>query len=562
MNKRFLILFFAAVLMLSACSSAAQPGQPVTRSGETLPNKPVPASTAAPRESLPAKTTQAQESTPQTEPESTAQPESSGAAAPESETAAEPESRETDAPPETKPGETPFVTPDFYTGKTYRVSKYWFPTEDDEAYYTMDEAGHLLDMDKVPTPIEDVLTGEVAFYTRTVYTKIGSNYDDVKVSAVLYDREGNILEEDVPRLFTAACGSCVVRLDSRAALMWEGQFSDYSGDLYDPYAHRVMREDVCSVERLTESIALAEDREGRLLGTVDGSGNVVSGFPTETGPYRWPYSCGNGFVIADTEDEADGGTARVVLDRDLKYVDYAAEGEQYSVLNGGTKGFILAKTLEDGTTYLFDMEKWEVLLNLEAEVKAMDSRSIICEENEWNWICDWNGNRLTESYPSLYPVREDETQDFQGFIAVYGDELQRLDRDGKVVSKVNVPNLYYANVYDGAIFCEATAYDDTGESYFESSVYDFDLREIVPAGYSNIRKAAPGVFACSTETPQGELRATLINDRGEIIMKNLFSVGEGDEDAIPVVKGFTVGLIDRQGNWIAKNSRYDQEPGD
>ena len=45
-------------------------------------------------------------------------------------------------------------------------------------------------------------------------------------------------------------------------------------------------------------------------------------------------------------------------------------------------------------------------------------------------------------------------------------------------------------------------------------------------------------------------------------MKNLFSVGEGDEDAIPVVKGFTVGLIDRQGNWIAKNSRYDQEPGD
>ena len=127
---------------------------------------------------------------------------------------------------------------------------------------------------------------------------------------------------------------------------------------------------------------------------------------------------------------------------------------------------------------------------------------------------------------------------------------------------MNVPNLYYANVYDGAIFCEATAYDDTGESYFESSVYDFDLREIVPAGYSNIRKAAPGVFACSTETPQGELRATLINDRGEIIMKNLFSVGEGDEDAIPVVKGFTVGLIDRQGNWIAKNSRYDQEPGD
>ena len=61
---------------------------------------------------------------------------------------------------------------------------------------------------------------------------------------------------------------------------------------------------------------------------------------------------------------------------------------------------------------------------------------------------------------------------------------------------------------------------------------------------------------------QNEIRLTLFNDKGEVIFENATCVGYGDEDAIPVVKGFTVGLIDRQGSWNAKNSKYTQETDD
>ena len=39
-------------------------------------------------------------------------------------------------------------------------------------------------------------------------------------------------------------------------------------------------------------------------------------------------------------------------------------------------------------------------------------------------------------------------------------------------------------------------------------------------------------------------------------------VSKSRRSPIPVLKGFTVGLIDLQGNWIAKNSKYDYGTGD
>ena len=40
-------------------------------------------------------------------------------------------------------------------------------------------------------------------------------------------------------------------------------------------------------------------------------------------------------------------------------------------------------------------------------------------------------------------------------------------------------------------------------------------------------------------------------------MKNLTAVGDAGEGRIAVVRGSSVGLIDFEGNWIARHSIYD-----
>ena len=549
MKIRRWILLLAAALILSACSSSQPVPTAASRSGETLPNKPAGESASS---GIPLSTRAAETEAPETSPLQT----ETEAGAPESSEA------ETIAEPETEPGKEPFVTPDLYTGKTYSVGRFWYGTEEGEEY-VMDEEGHLLDAKKIPSPIYDALTGEVRFYDRTEYTKIGENYEDVKVSTILYDKDGTVLEEDVPYLFTYACGNCLVRLDSRAALMWEGQFTDYSGDLYDPYAHQVIQKDVCSVEKLTESSALAEDAHGYLLGVVDGTGKVLEGFPLETGPYQWPYVYGNGFVVADTEDGADGGIVQVLLNRDLEYVDHADEGEQYGTFNCGKRGIILEKILEDGTTWLFDLDKWEVILTLDDMARDMDEQRIICGEDGAKLLYDWNGNILAGPYEELCPIREDLGDPWQGLVGMNGNTVCRLDLDGKILNKVEISGLSYISVYSGIVYCSYEKYDSqTGYFGYGTKICDYELKQLIPDGYDNISRIAPGIYACPVTTPQGESRQNLFNSAGEMIFSGATSVGYGDEHAIPVVKGFSVGLIDLQGNWIAKNNRYEQEPGD
>ena len=562
MKHRAWILLLAAVLMLSACSSAQPASTAASRSGETLPDKPKETQTSEASAGSQAETPPAQTEVPDTSPLPT-EPESSEEqpAEPES-TGTEPESSEpgSAAEPETGPEKEAFVTPDFYTGKTYEVGRFWYGGESDNDYL-LDEEGHLLDRSKIPVPITDELTGEVRFYSRTQYTKTGKNYEDVDVATTLYDKDGNVLEEKVPYLFSEACGTCVVRLDSRAALMWEGQFNDYSGELYDPYAHQVVQEGVCSVTKLTDSSALALDKKGVLLGTVDTKGAAVDGFPMDAGPFKYPYVYGNGFVFTYTE-EGDALTS-VILNSRLEYVDHAEEDEHYRVFNCGERGAVLAKELEDGETWLLDLDRWEVILQMDHPIEKMDARRIICQWDDQFWLFDWNGKKLVGPYDDLQPIRETEDDAFEGLIGRSGNTVCRLDTDGKILNRIDIPKLSYISVYDGIVCCNTEEYDSaTGYYGYGMTVLDYELRQFIPGDYTNISRVAPGIYACPTTTPQGESRVTLFNSDGQMIFTGATSVGAGDERAIPVVKGFSVGLIDLQGNWIAKNNRYDQEPGD
>ena len=112
--------------------------------------------------------------------------------------------------------------------------------------------------------------------------------------------------------------------------------------------------------------------------------------------------------------------------------------------------------------------------------------------------------------------------------------------------------------------CVKSRKNNTTDKPFHYGVFicDYQLNQLIPEGYSSVRLVAPGVYACPRYNAQNEIRLTLFNDKGEVIFENATCVGYGDEDAIPVVKGFTVGLIDRQGSWNAKNSKYTQETDD
>ena len=562
MKKKLLMMILAAALALSACSGGSTAPATTRAVGQTLPPKPT-GTTQAGSAAVPAPSTQAETEEPSGQSETETEPAQTTQAAETTQEPASSQAPETteevppQTPEETQPSQEYFETPEFYTGKIYSVSSSYYDYEEENPF-VMDPEGHLLDRSKLPRPIEDVLTENVWYYQRIEYEKTGDGWEDYQAYSTLYDDSGNVLEERAPYSYAYGCGDCVIRMDSRASWDWEGEPRDYGYCLYNPHTHEVMQEGVAWMQRLNDGSALAMDNRGYVLGVVDASGHALAGFPMETGPYRYPSVYGDRYILADCPDEVDGGMARVLLDTNLEYIDYAAEGESYNIFDCGEKGLILAKSIPEMGTYLFYLDEWEVAAVVGFPVTDMDAERILSEGENGTAVYDWNGELVSGFYDQIYPVGKKEGETAPYYICKNGNEVLLTDPDGMVLEAKTIDNLNYVSPYQGVVYCSTSYYDaSTGYYGYGLVVLDEQLNQIVPDTYENATMVAPGIICCQNMNGNNEPRYTLFNMKGEAVFTGAECVGSGDEYAIAVVKGFTVGLIDHEGNWLAKNSRYE-----
>jgi len=429
--------------------------------------------------------------------------------------------------------------------------------------------------------INDVLTGDPAYYTRTRYVDTGERTEWGEAVAIteqaLFDLEGNQLLDWSPHYYSTSVGGYVTRLDPS---FWEmgGMVENSDAALLDPATGRIVQTGVAQLRRLDDETVIASDAVGNLLGLLDAQGNPIAGFPAPI-PMNWP-DVAEGFLIGrDPESSWDEKTSLwYVLDRELNTVA-SVECEYLNTLFMNLRGPYAMASVSDDMTVLYDIEGWKPLLNVaKYEVEYFDGERLIYSDRSAPYgqrqftLCDAAGNLLAGPFPSrMAPVGgEDSDAPAEAFLTAKDGRLVKLDRDGNEIASCEMANLQdFASYENGPIVCSV---EQISEEYpagngWRSAMLDGNLNGMVPIGdymsinplyiYENNNSIRTPLWSGYRVTTHDRAVIDLLDAQGRVVMSGISNLGTATSEAIAVVRGFAVGLVDYEGNWIAKSSVYD-----
>lgn len=438
----------------------------------------------------------------------------------------------------------------------------------------MESDGTVIPEGEIKTKLYDMLSGTVAAMTETKTEDTG--LDDEYGSPItatysrLYSPNGELLRDWEEKDYSEGFASFLIRHDN---INWYEEIPDgFETALWDIRTGESVIDGVYSLEKVDDSHFLALDERGVLLGMLDENGNKIAGFPLKE-KYYYP-TVENSVILVDTHDPYyyDGSDKTVyrIIDNDFNTVFetnqlnisyYALRGPYATYKSGEERGVLSLETLRplyvyensnDTVTY-FD---GDIMVIRNADQKAQIWYSV---------LCDAAGNKLTDKYDSITFDDSDYGSDSRSeyFIASKGDEISLLSRDGSVMSTMVIEGLTGINIYNGYI-----EYYITENGLSKMGLLDMDFDVIVSArdndyisvsrisDYSAGKKRDTDVISASRYNSAGQLRTDLFTLDGDTIITGLSAVGTVGKDSIAVLRGFSFGLIDYSGEWIARHSVY------
>jgi hypothetical protein len=178
-----------------------------------------------------------------------------------------------------------------------------------------------------------------------------------------------------------------------------------------------------------------------------------------------------------------------------------------------------------------------------------------------------NGSVIIEGASFVSTNLEYDYTKLSGNILAYKDGiLNVINRNEGIKAGKEIPGFFYANMFRDDVFFVSI---DIGEYEYSNTVLDESLNEVVPKGiYYNIRQGMRWTgneyefFDVLIGESHGERSMSWFSDlldfEGNTLISGLNSVFEVGPDRISVRKGFDVGLMDWQGNWIVKRSIFSE----
>jgi len=456
--------------------------------------------------------------------------------------------------------------------------------------------------------LNDVITGEVNYYTCTKYEdtdvdgsrKSEKAYIDgsyqIESYSRLYTAEGVMIYDWEPCVYDDCIGNCVMRMSDSD---WNGFNFQYSANcLWDTVNNEVLIDGDCSLERLNDHAALCKIDDDSCV-VIDSSGHVMAA-PPEDLNVRYPYA-ENGYIFA--EITLDGTDYRAILDEDFNVLHTEDEDCYYSINGYTLRGDYISVSNDDsyGVSVL-DGTDFSTLAVYEAGLEYFDGELAIVGEYQNLWIEDLGGGQIAGPYISIDPLADSGRSD--SFLVIdYDGNVAVIDRGGQLVSSlegrkyVNDQDMVWYSEEDG-MDSEALPQDGSVITYIYADggriVYavpsgDFDgygrfygLMDdhfnvlISPdEGYSGIQSlgeneilseenhdyASRPIWVC-TKGPWDRPQIDFYNDDIRQIFKGAAMVGDISNGLIPVARGFYYGLIDFEGKWVAKSSKFDLEASD
>lgn len=485
-------------------------------------------------------------------------------------------------------GETPTVTLPMSSSAPSAPSPSAVPCEGARRFYQLwvgeydgrtvmlDDAGNILPEDESRYTLYDPGTNKAVYYCN--YRIEDTGEDDeygnpiAKRWSRLYAMDGTMLLDWAPYNYGGAPGGLVIRKQDRPVAVDFGgvQLPDgYYSALYDPIAQADVLTGVSMLQRADENLYMACDAQGLLLGFINGSGEVVSGFPAPIACY-YPSVGRGGCFSTDLSNPFDINN---MVEKPLQtlfdyrfnemltaeYINlnfYGLRGDY--VLVEGANGAQEVRTLP-GLETVFVCEKSG------AKLQYFDGQRVLLSERGaagWQyWLVDMQNRRLTKRYQTIEAMLADEFGDrspAERFIAIDGDTLSILDYDGNATLTQNIPWLNSAKQRGQNRFIYDVTPGDSWEDH-AAGLLDENLNIVLSAEkYDYINplydgnREVPGLYAAQQS---GRDLQDIIDQNGQVVIGDLAHIDAGP-DAIAVVRGFSLGLMDYEGNWLVRHSLF------
>ena len=447
-----------------------------------------------------------------------------------------------------------------------------------EKSYALDKTGRLLSEDEVYIPLRDLNTGENRY---RLYTRVEDTGEDdewgnpvTQKYSRLCDLEGNVIVVWEPMEYTEGMGKLVIRREPRNFYETIFPGEEYQTALWDPATGEAVVEGVDTLQALENGHFLAMDASGLVLGVLDAQGNVISGFPAPA-DYYYPSTC-NGWIV--------GNQWSPYSDNETEYPDQLMdenfevllEGEGINVSFIGLRGPYVLRNGEGDVREVISLEDFSTLWSYDQEkdgrLNYYDGELVILQVGEpgGQWerffrtvegetLAGGAFDQLEPSDQSLYGKDPAET-----FVGRRGDTVFLLDREGNTLAQTELPGLESISVQEeGYIACTLSNPAQSGDIYSYDSPMALltpELESLIPAGeYASISilTSEEGIpmLQCGRMI-NGSYRFDLMDLSGRMVVDRATDIGTVGDGKVAVVRGFSMGLMDLEGNWISRYSVY------
>ena len=466
--------------------------------------------------------------------------------------------------------------------------------EMEEATYALNAAGQLLPLSGPQWyALNDVITGEPRYYTCERYEygeKDSDGWAEEVCYSRLYDIKGDMVVDWQPVQYYEGTGDTVLRKPYR---YWDAKYSE-NGNLclWNPLNYENLIDGADRLERINDHAALCEDVNG-VVRTIDGTGHVVAS-PSDDLNIGYSYA-EEGYIFSSVT--LDGIDRRAILDEYFNVLHTEDENCYFSFDGNTIRGDYMLVTDDDTDEHKFlnTSDFTEAAVYYYSNVVYFDGELSVVGDYRNLWLEDVGGQQLAGPYSSIEPLSDSGLSDgflvidYEGNVAVIDrlgkvvaslegmrhidrDELDMYGQDGQgtdvheqgvgIITDISARGgriVYYVQDEDGEDWDEYCGLMDDSFNVLIST--DKKYRYIRQLRSEDNGNDSPIVWSCrkgSWNNPGFDL----YDEDVSLFFEGAAMAGEIKDGIIPVARGFYYGLIDTEGKWIAKSSKFTAEAND
>ena len=432
----------------------------------------------------------------------------------------------------------------------------------------IDRNGVTVPKDKQFAVLYDVLSGapQCLALTRIEERGVDENNSTLIIyTAALFDLDGNLIYDWGDCSYSAGFGDFVIRRENVPRPSYDFLGRSDKNELLNFKTNQLYLEDVNMVYRLSDDKALLMDAGLRPLGVVNSAGTKLSGFPVDES-YAFVRNW-NGYIMARNRAylaDAPASPQSFLLTPDFEQLlvysqldesrsreilEYK-EGEGTADERNGLvtiDGRELYRAAPDETIYWF---------NDNFIITRYDDRGY-ANPTGYKIISVSSGEILFDNAEVVPYSWYEDTKPFENLLVYSSGFLWLINKEKGEIGQKEIEEVSYIDPLAGEFFHVHTQ--------STNMILDRDLSEVIPGGkYDYMYRASRSttnaydyydVFICGSYTDQYRF-ADLLDLDGRVLVEGLNDIYEAGPDRISVRKGFDVGLMDWQGNWIAKHSIF------